>query len=254
MKEILTKKDNIGFTQIANSVLVAKGLSLKAKGLFGYLYSKPNEWKFSADRISMECSDGLDSVKSGLQELEEFGLLTRNRQKDGRMAYQISWKPKAGFPSMGISLNGKSPRISNKEDTSNKKEYKEAEQSSAPTDVQGEPVSIEKFFENKKGRAEHADDGVSMSLKDFVLMCRGSMHRFVRLIGEYADDRRPSCSTRAQWREFGRRNFKVARRLAPYTDRQLENAMTKMEKDFKTNGGFITKWGLETLEKYLEMV
>jgi hypothetical protein len=119
-----------------------------------------------------------------------------------------------------------------------------AEQSSATPFVKGDS-----FF-GKKSK----DDGIPMTLAEFILMCRGSRHRFIRLIAEYADDREPSFTTRGQWREFGRRNFRAAQKLAPYTDKQIAQAMEKLENDLKEKGGFISKWTLETLLKYLDEV
>lgn len=111
-----------------------------------------------------------------------------------------------------------------------------AEQSSAP--------KVGSFFnENKK------DVATPMSLLEFVLMCRGSEHRHVRLIGEYADERKVDFTTRGQWRQFGRRNMRVARSLAPFRDRQLADAIKKIIVDVEKGSGF--KWGLETVYKYL---
>lgn len=96
MKEKL-KKQEIGFTQVKNKVLEDKNLSMKAKGLFAYLYSKPDEWDFSGDRIVKDCKDGRKSIFAGLKELEENGYLTRSKNADGRVNYYISHskKPKS---------------------------------------------------------------------------------------------------------------------------------------------------------------
>lgn len=118
--------------------------------------------------------------------------------------------------------------------------------------VSGEafPLRVETFFD--KPRVGKDDSALPMSLPEFVLLCRGSASRAVRLVGEYADERRLAFETRGQWREIGRRNLGVAKRLSPFSDRQIADAVRRAKKDFKTEGGFISKWGLETLEKYLE--
>lgn len=100
-------------------------------------------------------------------------------------------------------------------------------------------------------------DGLPMTRSEFVLMCRGSAYRHVRIIGEYADEREMKYSTRGQWREFGNRNLQVAKKLAPFSESQMEKAMTRMEADIKSPSnprGFISTWGLETLFKYLEQI
>lgn len=109
------------------------------------------------------------------------------------------------------------------------------------------------FFQ--KTKKERKDDGFPMSLSEFVLMCRGSAYRHIRLIGEYVDEKKISCSTRGQWREVGMRNMRSARRLSPFNDDQLSNAIVRMKKDFdamERKNGSAPKWGMETLEKYIE--
>lgn len=124
-----------------------------------------------------------------------------------------------------------------------------ATQSVAGIDKEKIPIpNAESFF--KDGREKW--DGVAMSTPEFVLMCRASKWSHIRLIGEYADERKPEFSTRGQWKEFGKRNMRPARRLSPYTEKQLDTAISRMNKDLKANGGFISKWSLETLEKYLD--
>lgn len=116
------------------------------------------------------------------------------------------------------------------------------------------PLSVKSFFDKTFRGKQKNDSAVPMSLADFVLLCRGSDQRHIRIIAEYADDREPDFNTRGQWREFGLRNMRVARRLVPYNDRQLQEAMGKLTQNLKENGGFITKWSLETLEKHLDEI
>ena len=93
MNKIEFIKDKIPFTQVANSVLTDKRLSAKAKGLYAYLYSKPDGWNFAIDRISLEMADGRRSINEGLHELEQLGFLTRKRQPDGRVVYLVHFPP-----------------------------------------------------------------------------------------------------------------------------------------------------------------
>ena len=130
MKESLSKH-KVPFTQVANSVLCDKNLSWKAKGLFGYIYSKPDGWDFHGDRITKDGKDKRDSVFSGIKELEEAGYLSRERLPNGRMKYRISYspiksseakpdgKPLAEKASWGKSPRGKIRKISKTEEESN---------------------------------------------------------------------------------------------------------------------------------------
>lgn len=81
------KKENVPFTQIANDVLSTRDLSFKAKGMYAYLFSKPDGWDFSGERIIKESKDGKDAVYSGLAELESVGYLIRKKLKTGRIDY-----------------------------------------------------------------------------------------------------------------------------------------------------------------------
>jgi len=108
-----------------NHVLKDKNLSLKAKGLFGYLQSKPDGWVFSVERISQESCDGKDSVRSGLQELENAGFLLRKAIKgeDGMFNgydYELSENPFTDNPSTDSQLTENGVTLSKKD--SSKKE------------------------------------------------------------------------------------------------------------------------------------
>jgi hypothetical protein len=78
-------KNRRGFTQAPNDIVQDKDLSFKARGLWVYLESKPDNWNFSLKRISEESTDGIDSVRSGIHELEKVGLLLREKSfKNGQ--------------------------------------------------------------------------------------------------------------------------------------------------------------------------
>ena len=85
------RKEGIPFTQIPNELINNNSLSLKAKGLYSYLQSKPSGWRFSSERMVEESKDGIDSIKTGLQELEKQGYLKRVRKNDGRVEYLLKY-------------------------------------------------------------------------------------------------------------------------------------------------------------------
>lgn len=70
------------FTIMYNGISKDKNLSLKAKGLLYTLHSVPDDWTFSEVGLSKLSTDGLDSVKSGLKELEKNGYLIRERVRE----------------------------------------------------------------------------------------------------------------------------------------------------------------------------
>lgn len=73
-----------GFTVLSNEALKDPKLSFKAKGLLACILSKPDGWAFAVERLQDESKDGLDSVKSGIKELEQHGYLIRVQKKDTR--------------------------------------------------------------------------------------------------------------------------------------------------------------------------
>lgn len=85
------ERQNIPFTMVANEVLASPELSLSAKGLYAYLFSKPEGWQFSSNRIIKECQESKPTILKLLRELEEHCLLQRRRQKSGRVQYLLTF-------------------------------------------------------------------------------------------------------------------------------------------------------------------
>src|SRR5690349_2957787 len=127
--ERIKKGDNIPFTVVPNAMLRCASLSLKAKGLYAYLYSKPDDYDFAAARIALENTDGRDAVLAGLSELIESGYVTRQKLGSGRIDYTIWVEPKTEKPTVdpepekptvGISHRGEIPLISKTDSVVNK--------------------------------------------------------------------------------------------------------------------------------------
>lgn len=83
------------FTIIANGLLRDARLSLKARGLAAWLLTHTESFELSADRIARLTNTGISAVRTGLQELESAGYLTRTEQRDARnrmtgMVYEIT--------------------------------------------------------------------------------------------------------------------------------------------------------------------
>lgn len=115
MKQLL--KQETGFAQIKNEVLNDENLSLKAKGLFSYIYSKPNNWDFSADRITLDSTDEIRSVRSAIKELEDNGYLNRRRLATGRVIYHIHYDkmPQCRSVTLTKCHSDKKDTVSNKD-------------------------------------------------------------------------------------------------------------------------------------------
>ena len=115
---------------IPNSIINNPKLSLKAKGLWVFLQSKPNGWQFSIQRITRQTKDGKQSIGTALKELEKAGLLQRKPAKDdnGKWSgyeYVLSEKPSPENPSTGKPSTENPYTLSNKDNS--KKEYSNKE-------------------------------------------------------------------------------------------------------------------------------
>ncbi|SHJ06774.1 hypothetical protein SAMN05443429_108112 [Cruoricaptor ignavus] len=79
------------FSQVPNELVHNKDISLKAKGVYAYINSKPDGWEFSVEKIARENRDGVDSVKSAIKELEHHGYLIRRKYQDERGYWCIDY-------------------------------------------------------------------------------------------------------------------------------------------------------------------
>ena len=66
---------NRDFTVIANSVFKDRRLSAKAKGILVEMLSLPENWDYTLKGLTTLFSDGIDSIRQGIKELEENGYI-----------------------------------------------------------------------------------------------------------------------------------------------------------------------------------
>lgn len=101
------------FTQIPNDWLRDPRLSLKAIGLLAQLMSHTPGWKLSIRSLARANGVGISTIKSAVQELEQFGYLSRSekQQKDdeGKFSDYV-WTTQDPFqnPDTDKSAHGKS--------------------------------------------------------------------------------------------------------------------------------------------------
>ena len=75
---------NRDFTVITNSVFKDRRLSAKAKGILVEMLSLPENWDYTLKGLTTLFSDGIDSIRQGIKELEENGYIVRERKRDAR--------------------------------------------------------------------------------------------------------------------------------------------------------------------------
>lgn len=91
------------YTVMANFHLRDTGLSLKAKGLISLMLSLPEEWDYTTRGLARICKDGVDSICTGVRELEEHGYVIRQRVRNpngqlGAIEYTILERPRPPEP------------------------------------------------------------------------------------------------------------------------------------------------------------
>jgi hypothetical protein len=96
---------NREFVVMSNKFLREKEMSLKAKGLLALCLSLPDDWEYSLNGLCAICKESQTSIRSALKELETFGYLKRERNKDekGQFVYEyiLYESPYSGFVHAG---------------------------------------------------------------------------------------------------------------------------------------------------------
>ena len=80
------------YATIPNQLLNDKSISLKAKGMYAFIQSKPDDWDFSAEKISHQLKEGLPTVQSTLKELEQNGYLHRFRFQNKKGYWDVEYE------------------------------------------------------------------------------------------------------------------------------------------------------------------
>lgn len=125
MSTVFRVEKTANFTVMSNTHLKDRRLSYKAKGLLSVILSLPPDWDYTITGLAVIAADGVDSVKTAIRELEQYGYVTRTQLRDerGRMAqneYRVYEDPTDNpdyVPSENVSENntGSSSRRSRRD-------------------------------------------------------------------------------------------------------------------------------------------
>ena len=193
----LNKKDN--YTIISNSVLKNKNLSLKAKGLYAYMWSLPDDWDYSVAGLVAVLKEGKQAINEALKELEREGYLVRTiLRKGGKfsdMDYILNefpqFLPFTDFPQAEKPLTENPPQ-QNKDRTKEK-----ITKDPLPT-VKGEKTPLSSM--KKKSYREVYDDPENQIIREalikFVDSCKGknytpkvtTVEKFAKTLRENSHD------------------------------------------------------------------
>ena len=150
------------FVMIDRRIFENDGLSLKAKGLLGYLLSRPDNWTICMADLVNRTKDGKASVRSAMEELENCGYVTKVQLRDGNLfngyeytVHELPLKPVNSTVDRKMeNHNSVNQKMENqKSDTNNNdfnnKEYNEsvapAQNSEIDLSLTEKPTAIETF-------------------------------------------------------------------------------------------------------------
>jgi len=146
----LTRR-SYSFTSVPNALLRDETISLKAKGLYCLMFSKPENWEFYEKSLVKESKDGRDAVRAGLKELIDAGWLIRSGGRDDGMfdAYDYEIVEDKGCRKIQQGVVGKSV---SENPTTIKTEQVKTENNNLPLTPSTEPKA--KKHDNRGSRLE----------------------------------------------------------------------------------------------------
>jgi len=115
---------------------------------------------------------------------------------------------------------------------------------------------LDKEFADSKPKKK-SRSAEPMSMDEFIAGCAKSDLRHLNIIGDYADQLKEmdllngQYTTRGEWDGFRQRNLKIAMKLAPYKDSIISHAMIEVKKSQTKNGGYMDRFTLETVHKFV---
>lgn len=84
---------NRDYTCISNEILRNAELSWKAKGLFCYILSLPDNWRLYKSELQNHGKDGRTAIDSGFDELENAGFIKSIQKNPGELEFCITERP-----------------------------------------------------------------------------------------------------------------------------------------------------------------
>lgn len=177
-------KVSVKYGVVPHKVLYSKELSLKAKGLFAYIQSKPDGWEFSADRIAEECKEERKSIQAMLRELEKSGYLVRKKSKSAEgkwyWEHQLVDEPESAF---GTTVSVAKKPLKKPESAFRSTENPPTENTPINKEVENNNISISKDIDCSSEPQEESKPTFNAS--DWIKSLSESEQPHIRLIGYY---------------------------------------------------------------------
>jgi len=111
----LLEKPTSDYTMVCNAVLRDRSISMRAKGLYALMFSKPDGWIFHEVALQAETIEGRDALRAAMRELLRRGWIQTCRPRDGgkfvgtiyQMKLTTDWRTVGGLTGDGESTTSK---------------------------------------------------------------------------------------------------------------------------------------------------
>jgi len=227
-KLIINKK----YGTAPNELLNNPKMSLKAKGLFTYLQSKPDGWKFSTERIAKQTKEGRDAVRRTLQELEKFGYLRR------KLVYDKEKKKIKGYD----YILSEKPILLKTNPTENLT-------TGFPEDISNKDISNKDIVKKNKNMSSDKSDDELFSFKNKLNSMFKDKRYHIRIIALYWRHKNFEFDNEKQYRSALARDLKPASKLVGYSEEDIIKTFNWLDDE-----EYLEKWTLETVLKYIDEV
>lgn len=183
---------NNPYVIINKNILSDNRLSWKAKGIWLYAFSRPDDWQFYEADIINQSIDGKESVRNGLKELQSCGYLHKTQARNEKNQFSnAEWYffetskseeeikkmfPKTENPSTGTQTAENQPLLS-KEGTKYRNNYYPPQGGGDPSDRVGgsfsslDKLDIDDDLKTKISK-EHTEEAVNLAV-DRTLKWKG---------------------------------------------------------------------------------
>lgn len=107
----LQKRRTNPYTQVANAILNDRELSLKSKGLYAYMYSKPENWNFTASSMAAQLKESRKTILKMLSELKNRDIVEYVKNSDGTGKYILDDELPPKSQNDTLVQNSQSPKM-----------------------------------------------------------------------------------------------------------------------------------------------
>ena len=147
---ILKKSFQINFTQVPNIIINDKKVSLKAKGLYLYMVSKPDNWEFSLNGMESQLKESRTAIVRIIDELIICGYMDKIKNRiNGKQAtndYILHLEPQIRSEYQNVTQKMRLTKCDSQNDTTSNTNTSNTKKSNTNS-TKGERISFSSFRE-----------------------------------------------------------------------------------------------------------